>query len=176
MEKYDYDKGRKKRELLKIFADHKKELINWLRKKSIEPEKILDAEYRKYYQIHKDFNQYYLEKQKTEYKKLLEESLGDLEKQNITLNKFLEHKNHFESLRINLCSLDTNELEQMGTNTAEKYIKAQLFHSLYSYLQDLITGSRMNYLKVPNELRPKIFQVKEGKTEILLDRKRVNKV
>ena len=160
MEKYDYDKGRKKRQLIKTFADHKKEFINWLKKQSIEPEKILEAEYRECYQIHKGFNQYYLEKQKTEYKKLLEESLGDLEKQNITLNKFLEHKNLFESLRINLCSLDTNELEQMGTNTAEKYIKAQLFHSLYSYLQDLITGSRMVYQKVPNELRPKIFQVK----------------
>ena len=169
MEKYNYDKeGRKKRELLKVFADHKKEFINWLRKKSIEPEKILDAEYRKCYQIHKDFNQYYLEKQKTEYKKLLEKSVGDLEKQNITLNKLLFLKNHFESLRINLCSLDTNELEQMGSNTAEKNIKAQLFHSIYSYLQDLITGSRMNYQKVPNELRPKFFQVKELKTEMAI--------
>jgi len=170
---YDFDRARKRREITDFLSEHKKEFINWLKEEGYDVEKIqkIMGDYREHYPLHESFCKYYLERQKTKYKIIIEESLGDTEIYNIVLNRALHKKNKFEYLRIFTSSLQPEELEQIGITETEKELTVNLFHSLYTFFQDLLIEHRLNCQKIPDEWRPEIFQIKtdnkdEGKTEI----------
>lgn len=167
---YDFDRARKRIELTDFLSEHKKDFIIWLKEEGYDVEKIqyiTNGDYREHYCLHESFSKYYLEKQKAKYKDMLEESLGDTEKYNIVLNRALHKKNKFEYLRIFTSSLQPEELEQMGIINPEKYLTEVLFHSLYTFFQNLLIEHRLNCQKIPNKWRPEIFKIQsDNKDEV----------
>lgn len=167
---YDFDRERKRRKLTDFLSDHKKEFINWLKEEGYDVEKIqyiAYGDYREHGRLHKSFSKYYFEKQKAKYKNLLEETLIDTEKYNNVLKVILDKKIEFSHLRIFTSSLQPQELEQMGIISTEKYITEELFFSLYTFFQDLLTEHKLKCQEKPNEWIPEIFKIKsDNKDEV----------